>query len=74
MQWPFPRYSLTTILDTSFCVIGTITRLNGNATSMDIPQALGHCAITSMKAANSIDSMARDTTPEIDSDIRKENV
>lgn len=74
MQWPIPRYSLTTMLDTSLCVIGTITMLIGNATSMDLPQALGHCVITSMKDVNSIDSMARDITPDIISDMRKENV
>ena len=68
------RYSLTTIFDTSFCVIGTITMLIGNAISMDVPQTLGHCVITSMKDASSIDSMARDITPDIDSDMRKENV
>jgi len=47
--------------------------LAGNATSMDIPQALGHCVITSMKPVNSIDSIARDIRPDIISDMRKEN-
>tara|TARA_B100000745_G_scaffold56783_1_gene33671 strand:- start:469 stop:672 length:204 start_codon:yes stop_codon:yes gene_type:complete len=66
--------SLTTIRDTSPRATGTITILTGNATNKEMPQALGHLATTSMKEANSIDSMAKDITPDINNDMKNENV
>lgn len=48
--------------------------LTGNATSMGMPQALGHCATSSVMADTSSKSIDSDMTPDISNDMKKENV